>query len=137
MEAVVSLIILGMIAAIAAPYIPHTVSSMQYKAAIREMVYSLRAARSSAVTRQREHAVNLDLENGRYWLEKSENAKSLPSNAHIKLITAGSQQVTDYIGAIRFFPDGSSTGGQIIIANEDSKFTIDVNWLTGRVSILD
>jgi general secretion pathway protein H len=39
-------------------------------------------------------------------------------------------------GSIRFFPDGSSTGGRVMIAAGNEKLSVDVNWLTGRVSIL-
>ncbi len=38
-------------------------------------------------------------------------------------------------GAIRFYPDGSSTGGRITVASGERKFLVDVDWLTGRVSI--
>ena len=41
----------------------------------------------------------------------------------------------DKVGAIRFYPDGSSTGGRITVASGERKYLVDVDWLTGRVSI--
>ena len=38
-------------------------------------------------------------------------------------------------GGIRFFPDGTSTGGGIEIVRKNRRFLITVDWLTGRVAI--
>ena len=38
-------------------------------------------------------------------------------------------------GAIRFFPDGSSTGGEIMLAGAAGTFFVRVDWLTGRIRI--
>jgi general secretion pathway protein H len=38
-------------------------------------------------------------------------------------------------GAIRFFPDGSSTGGRITLEISEIKRQLDINWLTGQVEI--
>ena len=45
--------------------------------------------------------------------------------------------VDDKIGSIRFYPDGGSNGGRITVASGERKFEVDVDWLTGRVAILD
>jgi len=45
--------------------------------------------------------------------------------------------VNEKTGSIRFFPDGGSNGGRITVASGDRKFEVDVDWLTGRVAILD
>jgi general secretion pathway protein H len=41
------------------------------------------------------------------------------------------------LGGIRFFPDGSSTGGEIIASNQSDKLKIAVNWISGKVAIFD
>ena len=41
------------------------------------------------------------------------------------------------MGSIRFYPDGGSNGGRITVASGARKFDVDVDWLTGRVAILD
>ena len=40
-------------------------------------------------------------------------------------------------GGIRFFPDGGSNGGRVSLAVGERRFNVDVDWLTGRVSIVD
>jgi general secretion pathway protein H len=61
----------------------------------------------------------------------------LPKTAALSVFTAKSEAVEDKVASIRFFPDGSSTGGAISIANGGTKFRVDVDWLTGSVTILD
>ncbi len=39
--------------------------------------------------------------------------------------------------SIRFYPDGSSTGGRNTGSSGEGKYLVDVDWLTGRVSIAD
>ena len=38
-------------------------------------------------------------------------------------------------GGIRFFPDGSSTGGRVTLSHGSRQYFVDVDWLTGRVSV--
>ena len=40
-------------------------------------------------------------------------------------------------GGIRFFPDGSSTGGYIALADDKTEYRVKVDWLTGHISIAD
>ena len=62
---------------------------------------------------------------------------TLPARVELKLFTAQNDLVDDNIGSIRFFPDGGSNGGRITVAAGERKFDVDVDWLTGRVAILD
>lgn len=39
------------------------------------------------------------------------------------------------VAAIRFFADGSSTGGRVVLRRGDAAWRVDVNWLTGAVRI--
>jgi general secretion pathway protein H len=61
----------------------------------------------------------------------------LPPRVELKLFTAQRDIVNDTTGAIRFYPDGGSNGGRITVASGERKFEVDVDWLTGRVAILD
>ena len=40
-------------------------------------------------------------------------------------------------GAIRFFPDGSSTGGRITLSTDRLAYLVDVDWLTGKIHLLE
>ncbi|MDX1606523.1 MAG: hypothetical protein R3202_10055, partial [Candidatus Competibacterales bacterium] len=53
----------------------------------------------------------------------------------IRLYTAQSELLDQKRGSIRFFPDGSSTGGHIALAEGGLEYRVNVDWLTGRVTI--
>jgi general secretion pathway protein H len=44
--------------------------------------------------------------------------------------------VSDSVGAVRFDPDGGSTGGRVAIAGGDNTWWVGVDWLSGRVSVV-
>ena len=79
----------------------------------------------------------LDLEQRTFQVERDPRAHALPKQIELKLFTAQSDLVSDKVGAIRFFPDGGSNGGRVTLAAGERKFNVDVDWLTGRVAILD
>ena len=63
--------------------------------------------------------------------------RNLPQQAEIGVYTAQGEVVDASTAAIRFYPDGSSTGGRVSLAMGERKFLVDVDWLTGQVEILD
>jgi len=113
------------------------VSTAELKGAAREVAAGLRLARSEALATRKETRVMLDLEHRSFQVERDARAHALPSQIELKLFTAQSDLVSDRVGAIRFFPDGGSNGGRVTLAVGERKFNVDVDWLTGRVAILD
>ena len=79
----------------------------------------------------------MDVEARRFELTGDKRVYQLPPKIDISLYTATSEISAEKNGAIRFFPDGSSTGGRVTLAAGERKFLVDVNWLTGRVGIID
>ena len=41
----------------------------------------------------------------------------------------------DRVGGVRFYPDGSSTGGRVLISRGGHGYQVGVTWLTGRIAI--
>jgi general secretion pathway protein H len=57
--------------------------------------------------------------------------KALAPDLVVKLTIAEPQQVGPFRGGFRFFPDGSSTGGDLTRAMHNREMRICVNWMTG------
>ena len=106
------------------------------RAAAREIAGALRAARSEAVMTNRSISVALDATNHRYWSDPK-SPKSLPGDLRLALLTSSDEVVADSIGEIRFDPDGGSSGGRVAIEGGDRTWWIGVDWLTGKVSIVE
>lgn len=109
-------------------------SGTQSRAAAYEIAAALRQARGAAVTENADVAVLFDLGRNAYMVER-DKPKTLAGNLRLALYAAQSEQVSADIGAIRFFPDGSATGGQVTVGDGTSGYNVDVDWLTGRISV--
>jgi len=111
------------------------VSGAQLKSAARSVAAGLRDARGRAIATQESVALDLDLEKRTFEVKGSGRERSLPQRLDVKLDTALAEVTGQRRGAIRFYPDGSSTGGRVTLASGERKLLVDVDWLTGRVTI--
>ncbi|HYC34794.1 MAG TPA: GspH/FimT family pseudopilin [Usitatibacter sp.] len=107
------------------------------KASARQLASGLRQAQTLAMVTRRDALLTVDVQERQYFLAGDTEPKSLPRDIEVKLFTAQSEIVNDNRGAIRFYPDGSSTGGRITVKSGERQYLVDVDWLTGRVSIND
>lgn len=135
-EILVVFIIFALILTIVPPFLPNVIAGSQTKTAARELAANLKKTRSLAITRQQEITLNLDVKNKTFTLDKKKKSLTIPDTSSLSIITARSEQLSETEGRIRFFPDGSSTGGQIKLAYKKKEYLIDINWLTGNIKIL-
>ena len=137
LELLIVLAIMAIVAAIVVPMFGGGVSTGELKSAAREVAAGLRFARSEALATRQETRVLLDLERRTFRIERDARTHALPPQIELKLFTAQRDLVSETVGAIRFFPDGGSNGGRVTLAAGERKYEVDVDWLTGRVAILD
>jgi general secretion pathway protein H len=137
LELLIVLSIMAVVAALVLPLFGGGVSTSELKGAARELAAGLRLARSDALATRQETRVTLDLEHRTFQIERDARTHTLPRQIELKLFTAQSDLVAETSGAIRFFPDGGSNGGRVTLAAGERKYDVDVDWLTGRVAILD
>ena len=107
------------------------------KASARVLASGLRQAQSTAMATKRDAVLTLDVEAREFVMPGDTSARKLPDGIDLKLYTAQSEVTSDRKGAIRFYPDGSSTGGRITLSTGERKYLVNVEWLTGRVTIDD
>lgn len=134
MELLVVLTIIAALFAVVPPLFSSASSANEVRAYARQMSSALRQARSNAVATRAPVTFTLDLEHHNYQLAGA-HAVQLPADLQLTLITAESELRGQGRGAIRFFADGSSSGGRITLANDASARQLDVAWLTGRITV--
>ena len=137
LELLVVLALMALMAAIVVPMLGPGVSTADLRAAARQLASGMRLARSEAMASRQDAFVTIDLEGRRFRVGSSPREHPLPKDVEIKLFTAQMDLVDDKVGAIRFYADGGSNGGRVTLAAGERKFEVDVDWLTGRVAILD
>jgi len=103
------------------------------KAAARDIVSALRYARGQALMTHREATVALDLESNSYTVSGRDKLYQIPEDIDVTVVTAQTELTGEGSANIRFFPDGSSTGGRVTLERGQTVWKIDINWLTGQV----
>jgi general secretion pathway protein H len=109
-------------------------STADLKAAARSLASGLRQAQMTAMATRKDALLTVDVEARAYQVAGTE-PRQLPKEIDLKLFTAQSEALSESRGSIRFYPDGSSTGGRITVAAGERRFLVDVDWLTGRVKV--
>jgi general secretion pathway protein H len=127
--------ILALVLAAALPLLPGAADRATLRAAASEIAAGLREARGLALARGRSANLTLDTARRIYRVGEGATWHALPTTVAAGLFTATREQLTDVAGNIRFFPDGSSTGGGVMLAQGKAAYEVRVDWLTGRVSL--
>ena len=104
------------------------------RAASKDLVAALRYTRGQAIVKGKPQALVLNLENNSY-LAPGKKSVSLPKDMVMRLTTADTEQTGANSGGIRFFADGSSTGGHISVLMGNREWRINVAWLTGEIEL--
>lgn len=136
-ELLVVLTVIGLIIALAPIAMTGAMPSLELRTTTRELAAALRNTRSTAIRDNREMALTLDVEAGWYRLDGRKGEQTINPEIEIKLLTATIEVENEGVGRIRFFPDGTSTGGQITLARGGDTYYIIVDWLSGRVQVAD
>ncbi|MCB1762488.1 MAG: GspH/FimT family protein [Gammaproteobacteria bacterium] len=136
-ELLVVLVLLVAALAIAPPYFKKGISSAELKSSVRLIAAGLRSAQAQALARKQEAVFILDVEKQQFSIGNDGRSNNLPDALQLRLKTAESEQISDVIGGIRFFPDGSSTGGSITVTGDAGAQRVSIDWITGKVTIDD
>jgi general secretion pathway protein H len=134
LELLVVMLILALVAAAAAPALTGSLAATQERAAAQDLATVLRQTRGAAIAGNRDLALAIDTEAHSYAVDGG-RVRPLPDSVTISLFIAQTEQLGRTGGRIRFFPDGSSTGGEVTLAAASRRSVIRVDWLTGRVDV--
>jgi general secretion pathway protein H len=132
---VVVLALATLLIAVVPPLITTAFPGVELKSSARQVAAGLRLAREEAIRSGHDVAFTLDLEKRSFQVDGGYRRVELPQALELKLTAAESEMSDDQVGAVRFYPDGSSTGGRIVVALDDSGWQVGVQWLTGRIRL--
>jgi general secretion pathway protein H len=135
-EILVTLTILAVLLGVAVPALRPS-PAVELRGAAGTITTALRQARMEAIKQGKPLALIIDIERRSLRLEGKKKQRQLSERLNMELFTAESEMLEDKIGGIRFYPDGSSTGGRVTLEYDDLRSLVDVEWLTGRIRTLD
>lgn len=136
-EMLVVLALMALMIALVPPLLAGGQARAQFTATAREIAADLRETRSLALQHGRTEVFLLDVGANTFRGGAGRRIHHVPAGIHLSLITTTEDRIDDARGAIRFFADGSSTGGRVHLAAGARQSDVLVDWLSGRVSIED
>lgn len=128
LDVLVGVAILGLMGALVVERRPVAGGTLASKAAKSEVSSALRMARGQAIATHRPMIVAVDP--GRRAVRLGDAApKALPAGIEVKMVSTADRP------GIEFFPDGSSSGGEIVLIARTGAVHLRVDWVSGRVTV--
>ena len=134
LELIVAIALAALVVAAAPGALSRAYDAMEYRSTLRQLLAGLKSARQSAMETGRPVAFVVDLRERRFGVgEPLKHA--VPAGLDIRLLVADREIDAQQRGAIRFYADGSATGGSIeLLRASGDGLRLRVDWLLGRVS---
>ena len=153
-ELLVVMVIIGFMAALVVPAIGHSLDNLKLKTMTRDVAASLRYARSRAVSEKticsavfNPEKRTLTITGEKDLVSKNDGAEEdrtkirsevyrFPENTGVKLDSQedGTTELLPFV--IRFFPNGSSSGGEVLLVNaRNQRYRISVDFITGLIHV--
>ena len=133
LEILIAISIAAFVLGVSIPATTRMYSSMQYHGAVKDVVSTLTSARYAAISTGA--SKDLLIKPGSSELILNDKVRVLPSAVKLEVVSARELN-RDNAGVIRFYPDGSSSGGVVSLEHERGMgVEVQVGWLLGRVSL--
>ena len=140
LELVVVLVIGGLLFALAGPSGSALFETMQYRDAVRELVSAAKNGKRDALAKGKPIDLVIDTAKNRYIVTANADADMgsaavpLPEELMLEVEYAAEVSPGNGLAAIRFYPMGGSSGGEIRIQRPTGAGTIlTIDWLLGDV----
>ena len=131
LEILIVIAIIAMVTTIALPAITRPSDRFLLDQTLHEIRSALRATRSTAITTNRIQTFTVDTRDRSYG-SAAVGDRHFPAKINAEIKIAEPERISSSRGGIRFFPDGSSTGGELIFSIEARQAMLCVHWLTGE-----
>jgi general secretion pathway protein H len=136
LEMVCVLAIIALLAAVLLPFIPRETSRSRLQAYALQTATLLKADRNAAITRHTSITTLVDAAGRAIHSGASRTAIRIPADVRFDALLPQTCQRQAAPASVRFFANGTSCGGTIVLTRFDAGYEIRVNWLTGRIEIV-
>jgi len=130
LELLVSLAVAALLVTLVLPHMPAGLTAGEFAGAARELTAALREARSIAVNRNRDIAFAFAFADGPGGYRFAGRESTFPAGIRVAL-AGGDGRV------MWFFPDGTASGGEILMSRGEARIVIAVDEMTGSVARAD
>jgi general secretion pathway protein H len=135
-ELLVVLAVLAVVAGLCMPPMARQSDNLLLRVAVRELIDALRITRSGAIARNTEMVLTIDVDEGA--LRSPAAPRRIWSPEIVAKVTfAEPERLSHSRGGFRFYPDGSSSGGEVLFSIRTAQTRVCVDWFTGGAKIAD
>ena len=141
LELIVVLAIAGLLFSLGGPSVRTLSATMEYRDAVRQIVSAAKNARRDAFAQGVPMDLLIDTDRNRYALSADSPSLSadqfapLPETLDITVVYAVEVSPKPGLAAIRFYPAGGSSGGEISVARPSGAGVhLTIDWLLGDVT---
>lgn len=134
LELILVIVLIAAATALVAGLIGVGRAGSQMREATRTIANELRFTRARALITGQPQRFEMDLDR-HDWSAPENHHGTLPEWLTIRFDGVREEQRGARQAAIRFFPDGSATGGRISLLAKGAGWRVDVRWLTGEVGV--
>jgi general secretion pathway protein H len=131
-EMLVVLAILALAASFAGPLLSGGSEGLRLQMASSELAAAFRLTRSAAITRNAQTVLLIDVDR-RLFVSTVVPQRRFAPDIEATLTFASAIRSAASDGGFQFFPDGSSTGGDVTLSLHGKIARLCVDWLTGEV----
>jgi len=137
LEMVCVIALIALMAAVLLPFLPQHTSRARLQAYALEAAGLLKADRNAAIARRADVSTLVDPPSRAIRSGVSSQFLRIPDDVRFDALLPQTCRHRAALSAISFFADGMSCGGTIALARLDTTYEIRVNWLTGRIEIVN
>ena len=134
-ELLLVIALIGAATGLAAMALTSGLPGQQLRNGARQVAAELRFTRAQAIASGQAKVFQIDAGN-REWSAAGRHKGQLPPEIAVVATTARLEQPADGVAVVRFFPDGSATGGRIVLKRGEAAWRVDIAWLTGDVTLV-
>ncbi|WP_417615068.1 GspH/FimT family pseudopilin [Oceanisphaera sp.] len=133
LELLVVLTLASLLMTVVTPRFAALLPGAELKSYSRQTAALLRLARSQAIASGEEVMLELDPDTRSSRI----TGQAKPSSWPKQIAVSFADTANDPGANLTFYPDGSASGGTLLIAGRERHYRIEVNWLTGRIRLHD
>ena len=131
-EIMLVMVLIAVMVGITATFMSGSLEQARLRAVSKDLISALKYTRGQAVIKHEQKSIVFNVKERTYRAPKKKLVK-IPDEIEMNLYTAESDIIDEDSGKIRFFSDGSSTGGWVKLTYRTKIWKINVNWLTGEI----
>jgi general secretion pathway protein H len=134
-ELLITMLIVALMLSVATPRFAAMLPGAKLRHTTLVLAADLRSARSDAISGGRVLAVQFDVADRHYGVDIEKSVTDWPEKIQLEVVVPESMLNDQQQPEIWFYPDGSSSGGEIHCSSGGRSFVVSVNWLAGWVAV--